>query len=71
MGMASGAVQATISASTETTAGGAAAPGEKAVDDSNVARDQLIETIGKNVMAWAKWEGIDKTGQADAQIQPS
>ena len=71
MGMASGAVQATISASTETTAGAAAASGKKAVHASNVARHQLIATIGKNVMAWAKWKGIDKTVQADAQIQPS
>ena len=66
MSVASRAAEAT---SIQATVDVAAAPGRDgsgAASASLVARDQLIETIGKNVMAWTKWNVPD---DVDAQIQ--
>ncbi len=37
----------------------AAAPTKDGSTGSAVTRDRLIETIGKNVMAWTKWNVLD------------
>ena len=39
----------------------AAAPAKDGSNGSAAARDLLIETIGRNVMAWTRWNVLDES----------